>query len=323
MLKNIQKNAKKFLPIVGIFIIIYLIYSLDLQEIKSAFLSIHPIYIIISMSLTLPRIIVRNYIWIIIQRQQKIKLSFLRSFKILLIGYFYGVITPAYVGRFVRIMYIKERTDDPYGKLFVNTVIEAIVHTSPLYLMILLGALIFLEDIPYLLNIAILWILILALIIIYFIRKERGEKVFYALIKLFIPKKLKSNFNKFVDTFYSDFPKIRYLIAPFLLSFITWVIIFSQFYVFVIALGISIPYFYFLLLFPVANVIGYIPISFAGFGPRELSAVFIFSTLFAASEEKIFVVSLLGFIITDILTGFYGFLLSLTEAGRINIDIFE
>jgi uncharacterized membrane protein YbhN (UPF0104 family) len=66
-------------------------------------------------------------------------------------------------------------------------------------------------------------------------------------------------------------------------------------------------------LFPIANTAGYLPITFAGLGTRELTAIFIFSTLFAAPEEKIFVVSIMGFLITDILIGFIGFILSLFE----------
>ena len=98
-----------------------------------------------------------------------------------------------------------------------------------------------------------------------------------------------------------------------ILGVITWVIIFSQEYILVIALDLDVSYLFFLLLFPVANVVGFIPITFAGLGTRELTAVFIFSTLFMVSEAEIFVVSLLGFIITDIFTGFIGFLVSLTE----------
>ena len=68
-----------------------------------------------------------------------------------------------------------------------------------------------------------------------------------------------------------------------------------------------------MLLFPVANVVGYIPITFAGLGTRELTAIIIFSTLFLVPEAEIFVVSLLGFVITDVFTGFIGFIFSLSE----------
>lgn len=314
MAKNLFKYAKKFLPLMGIVIFFYIVYNLNFEDIKNAFLSIKPIFIVISLSLTLPRLIIRNYAWQLIQKEQRIKLSFFRSLEILIIGYFYGTITPGYLGQLMRIPYMKEKTDEPYGKLFVNVLIEPIIHTLSLYGMIIIGAILVMERFPDLFKISCIWIIILAIILLYFIKKERGEKLFYNLIKYLIPKKLKNNFNRFVDTFYVDFPKIKKLVLPFILGIFTWIIIFSQYYIFVYALGLSIPYLYFLLLFPVANAVSFIPISFAGLGTRELTAIVIFSTLFGVAEEKVFVVSLLGFLVTDMSIGFIGFLVSLTES---------
>jgi uncharacterized membrane protein YbhN (UPF0104 family) len=81
-----------------------------------------------------------------------------------------------------------------------------------------------------------------------------------------------------------------------------------------LGLGLQIPYFAFLLLFPIANTAGFIPITFAGLGTRELTAIFIFTTLFPVAKEQILVLSLVGFIVTDLFVGFLGFLLSLTES---------
>jgi len=57
----------------------------------------------------------------------------------------------------------------------------------------------------------------------------------------------------------------------------------------------------------------FIPITIAGIGVREITAITIFTTIYNVSKEEILVVSLLGFIIIDIITAFVGFLLSLTE----------
>jgi len=312
--KNIFKHAKKFLPIIGVIILIYIIFRLDIEEIKTAFLSIKPVFIILALSLTLPRVLIRNYAWQLILKEQKIKLTYFQSLKIFLIGYFYGSITPGYMGQLMRIPYLKEKTKEPYGKLFINSTIESIVHTLSLYGIVIIGAFLLIEKFPEILPLAIAWMIILTIIVIYFIKKERGEKLLYKLIKYFIPKKTKPNLNRFVKTFYNDFPRINKMILPFVLGLFTWIIIFTQEYIIVIALGLDISYLYFLLLFPVANVVGFIPITFAGLGTRELTAIVIFTTLFAVSEEKIFVVSLVGFIITDIFTGFIGFLATLTEA---------
>lgn len=315
MPKNLFKYAKKFFPIIGVIILLYIVYSLDIEEIKSAFLSIHPIYIIIALSLTLPRVLIRNYAWQLIQKEQKINLSYFQSLKIFLIGYFYGCITPGYVGQLMRIPYIREKIKEPYGKLFINSTIETVVHTFSLYGIVVIGALLLMERFPEILPVAVIWVIALSFFILYFIKKERGEKLLLTLIKYIVPKKVKPKLYRFVKTFYNDFPSVSKMILPFVLGIFTWIIIFSQEYIIVIALGLDIPYLYFLLLFPVANVVGFIPITFAGLGTRELAAIVIFSTLFAVSEEKIFVVSLVGFIVTDIFTGFIGFLATLSEAG--------
>ena len=314
MKKNLFKYVKMFLPFIGIVILALIIFNLNPAEIKKAFLSIKPIFIVISLSLTVPRILLRNYAWQCILKEQKIKLGYFQSLKIFLIGYFYGILTPGYIGNLMRIPYMKEKTDEPYGKLFVNVVIEPIIHTLTLYGMIFIGALLVLEKFPELLKLIIGWIIILAIILIYFIKKERGEKLFYTLIKYFIPKSKKGDFNRFVHTFYADFPKLSKLVLPLILGFFTWVIIFTQFYIFVLALDLPIPFIHFLLLFTVANVVSFIPISFAGLGTREATAFFIFPALYRVEGTQILVVSLMGFLVTDVFLGSVGFLLSLTEA---------
>lgn len=316
MARKIFKQAKKFLPLIGIAIFVYIVYNLDIEKIIVVFLSINPIFIICSLTLTIPRLIIRNTAWQIIQKEQKITISFFQSLKIFLIGYFYGSITPGYIGQLMRVPYMKEKTGAPYGKLFVNSLMETIIHTLSLYGMMLIGALLVMGVLPELLYISGIWVVLLAIILFYFVKRERGEKLFHLLIQYLIPKKLKTNLYRFVDTFYTDFPEIKKLLLPLILGIFTWIIIFSQEYIIVLALGIDIPYLYFLLLFPIANVVGFIPITFAGLGTRELAAIFLFSTLFGVVEEEVFVFTLLGFVITDIFTGFIGFILSLTETKK-------
>ena len=317
MAKKIFKHAKKFLPLIGIVILFYLIYNLGLENIKNTFLSIHPIYIIIALSLTLPRILIRNYSWQLLQKEQKIKINYWKSLKIFLIGFFYCTITPAFLGHLMRVPYMKEQTNEPYGKLFTNVMLEVILRSFSLYAMISIGILLIIEQAAEMSNLFFIWSIILIIItaiLFYFVKKERGEKLFKILIRYLMPKNLKKDLQSFVNTFYKDFPRMKKLIIPIFLGTITWIIAFTQEYIIVIALGLSIPYFYFLLLFPIANVVGFLPITFAGLGTREAAAIFIFTTLFAVDAADILVVSLLGFIVTDVFTGLIGFIVSLTEA---------
>lgn len=305
---------KKFLPIIGLSLFAYTIYRLEPSKIIDAFLSVNPLVLLLALPLTIPRILIRNYSWFLIQREQNITVSYWQSLYIFLIGYFYGSITPGYIGQLMRIPHLKERTNEPYGKLFVNSTIETIVHTSSLYVMILIGAILVLGSFPDLFYVIVIWLIAFILILLLFLNNERGEKIFHILILYLIPSTLKNHLYQFVDTFYTDFPSIKKLLFPLFLGVFTWIIIFTQVYLIVLALDLPIPYLLFLLLFPVANAAGFIPITFAGLGTREVTAIVIFTTLFNVAGENIFVVSLLGFIITDLFTGFIGFFCAFNES---------
>ena len=144
MKRGIFRQVKKFLPLVGIVILIIIIISLDVEEIKKALLSINPIFIVLALSLTIPRVLIRNLAWQQIQKEQKIKISYYQSLKCFLIGYFYASWTPGFVGQVMRVPYMKEKTGEPYGKLFVNTLIEVIIRQVAIYAMIVTGLLIIL-----------------------------------------------------------------------------------------------------------------------------------------------------------------------------------
>jgi uncharacterized protein (TIRG00374 family) len=321
LLKIIIKQVKRYLPIIGIIIFLYLIYSLDVEKIKNAILSISPIYIILSSLLSIPILLLKNVIWQLILQEQKVNIRFIKSLKFLIIGYFYGTITPGYYGQLVRILYVKEETEQPYGKLFVNSFIDTIIRTFSPFIMMVIGGFIVLSDFPELFYLTFFWIIIFLILVIYFFNRERGKKFFNLMIKYIIPKNFKGGLNQFVKTFYNDFPRFKKLIIPFLLGILTWIIIFTQIYLFVIALGLDIPYIYFIFLYPIANSAGFIPITFAGLGIRELTSIVIFSNLFKIDKAEILVFTILGFVVADLVICIMGFILSLTEVRKKNNKI--
>lgn len=313
---------KKVMPLVGIIILIYLIINIGTDKIITTFLKISPIYFLIAAVLTLPRVLIRNVAWQRILKLQEIKLSYFESLKIFLIGYFYGSVTPGYLGQLMRIPYMKEKTAQPFGKLFVNNIVETAIHTLSLYCLMIIGAVLIVEYVPEALPFAIIFFIVTIIIYWFFIKKERGEKTFHLLIKFLIPKKLKHYFFKFADTFYTDFPNVTKLVVPFLLGIPTWIIIYSQIYILGLSIDLGVPYFVFLSLYPIANLIAFIPITASGLGTREATLIFLFS-FFGVSPEKAVVVSLAGHLLTDVLTGFYGFVISLYESRIKNKDLSE
>lgn len=319
MVKDLTNKVKLILPFIGLIILVYIFYTLDIHKIITAFLSIEPAFVVYALLLTVPLLLIRNTMWQIILKEQKITVGFFYSLKIYLIGVFYGSISPGYYGQLMRVPYLKEKTNEPFGKLFINTIIETFIHSFSLFGMMIIGALMVIGTIPELLPITSIWVICFALLAVFFTKKNRGEKFFRIIITYLIPKKIKPHLNAFVDTFYSDFPRFKTMIIPYILGAITWIIVFSQEYMIVLGLGLQIPYFEFLVLFPIANTAGFIPITFGGLGTRELTAIFLFTTLFTVAKEQILVLSLVGFIVTDLFLGFIGFLLSLTESHIITL----
>ena len=309
----IIKHIRRFMPLIGIFLLIYLIIDIGTDEIVSTFLKITPYLILISASLTVPRIFIRNYVWQIILKKQKIHVSSITSLKIFLIGYFYGSITPGYIGQLMRIPHLKEKTGEPTGKLFINLIVEEGVHTLSLYIMMIIGAFLIINRVPEVFLVTIIFLLATLAIYGFFIKKERGEKTFHILIKLLMPNKFKPYITRFVDSFYTDFPSIKGLIYPFIIVISSWIIIYSQIYILGLSLDIEVPYFEFLMIYPIANVVAFIPITSAGLGTREATLIFLFS-FYGVTPEKALVLSIAGHLITDVLTGFYGFIISVFEA---------
>lgn len=214
----------------------------------------------------------------------------------------------------MRVPYMKKPSGEPYGKLFVNVTLETYIHTLSLYAMMVVGAVVVASLLPQLLWLTIVWVGVMVGLFLVLKKKERGDAVFRRLVRWGVPGRFRDQVSSFTDTFYLDFPHLRSFVVPVLVGAVTWVLIFSQEYCMVLALGLPIPYLYYLVLFPIANVAGFIPISVAGLGTRELTAVVIFTTLFNVPRAEVFVVSLAGFMVTDVFLAVIGFVLSLTEA---------
>jgi len=331
---NIIKFIKKFMPLIGIIILIYILYAIGIDDILSALgkLKDSPIHIIVAVVLTLPRILLRNLQWQFLLKQQKIFVSYIKSLKIFLIGYFYGAITPGYAGGLMRVPYLKEETNEPTGKLFVNVFVLSAVNTLLLYFMAVLGAFViarqklpetFIIEPDLIPLIACIVLVVQVSIYLYFLKRERGMKVLNFLLKIVFNKKLQSLFKRFIKTFYDDFPDLRGFIVPLLISIPCWIIMYSQIYILGLPMGIAkVPYFDFILLYAIANIISVIPITSGGLGIRELTLITLFGA-YGVEANVAVVLGLVGHLITDVLTGLYGLVISFFEAKNNKKDISE
>lgn len=205
--QNIIKAIKKIGPIIGIILLFYLIYTIGIDKISGTFMKISPVYILIAILLTIPGLLLKNYQWQLILKKQNINVSFLKSLKLILIGRFYGAITPGGIGSYMKILHLKDEVKQPLGKLFVNNVILGKVSMVPYYFIIIIGTLFLVDKAPSLLPYVLISIAMMILPTLLFIKKERGEKILNTLIRLFTPKKSRPNFNNLLKLFIMIFQK--------------------------------------------------------------------------------------------------------------------
>ena len=127
------KKIKRYLPILGIGLFIYLLIKLNIGKIFKQILETNKFYLIIALFFVLFYLLFGTLKWHILAKKQKIPILFRESFKINLISNFYGLITPGRLGSAVRIGYLKKYSD--LGKGISNFVIDKVLSFISLFFM--------------------------------------------------------------------------------------------------------------------------------------------------------------------------------------------
>jgi uncharacterized protein (TIRG00374 family) len=302
-------NIKRFLPIIGVIILIYLVFDIGPEKIFTSLSQIRPVYLIFIILLFIPRLIINTYKWQYICEKQKIFLNFSYLLKINLISYFYAIITPAGIGSYIRVYYIKEKSNSSLEKSISNTLLEISIETLVLCTFALIGSYLIIKEIPFFFPIIAVLLTIYLTLFILFIKREKSEIFVNGLLKYIVPRRFHEKITKSFNLFYEDFPKFREIIPPFFISATTWVLNFTQFYIAAVALSIDVPFFYFIMIYPISFIAASIPISIGGFGVREGALVLIFS-IYGIASADIFAMSFVAGLITFIVPACIGGVLS-------------
>ena len=113
-------------------------------------------------------------------------------------------------------------------------------------------------------------------------------------------------------SFYGHIPSLKFLVFPLLLEIGSYLLFFTQLYILALSFPINIPYFSFILIYPIASLIGLIPITISGFGTREGTLIQLF-TIYGISQDTTVAISLVGYIVTMLCPAIAGGILSLVR----------
>jgi len=306
-------KISNILPIIGIILFIYIIYDIGIGKISNTFLEIPIHYFILALILFIPKIIIYSYKWKYISKKQKMDFEIFYLIKLSLVGLFYACITPGAIGWHVRIYYLKEKSKATLGKCITNSMLDSSTGYLSGLLLALIGSIFFIENIPSLSPVLLLFFIFYTSVFVLLMKKERGGRIFNLIIRPLIPLKYKDIVDESVDSLYEDLPRIRDMSFPFILEIFIWIIGAIQVYIIALAFSINVTFILFVFISIISVVVATsIPISIGGLGVREGTFVVLLG-IYGVSSETAFVISLSGFFVKFLIPGIFGWFVSLKK----------
>ncbi|KYK20906.1 hypothetical protein AYK24_03475 [Thermoplasmatales archaeon SG8-52-4] len=310
-------KIKNLLPILGIIILIIILSTLDLQKIVDIFLKINVIYSILSFFVIIPLILLANIGWQLLLKKQKINVSFWYSVKNFFIGYFYGFITPGAFGAYIRSIYLSKESGAQIPKCVSNIIIFNTIDYLGLLIIGAIGA-IYLSSIFSYLFLIIIVVIIIVITLFFFFFKDKRSRIFF--IKIFqsrIFSTIKDKIEKSLTSFYEDLPKFKDIILPFSISIFGWILKYIMLFFIAKLFFIEIPFFTFLMIMAIAEVISSLPISIYGLGTREAALITIFK-IWGVESENVVSFSLFLFVIIWLSPSIVGSVVTFFETKKID-----
>ncbi|MEK6872139.1 MAG: lysylphosphatidylglycerol synthase transmembrane domain-containing protein [Nanoarchaeota archaeon] len=304
---------KKFLPIIGIALFIYLIIKIDVINIYGEIGQINLFYFSLAVILTFGMFLMQTFKWWYVARIQNIHIYFWRAVAINTMSHFYGSITPSKAGGIIRAEYLKAYTPDKnIGHGLFNFTIDKIMDLLAVLFMLILFSFVFRNviELPVALFIGMFFIAVIVTLI--FMNKQRSKfflKFFYS---RFISKKYQEKARITFDAFYERAPSKSYLFLFFFLSVINWISIYAVMYVLGLSLGISLSFIHYLAILPLGTIAGMLPISISGIGTRDAVIISLFG-LFGVTAAKVFSMSLINLVLVGLIPSIIGIIFILRE----------
>ena len=305
-------NIKRFLPIIGIIILIILLYQFDFSNLSHIMEHIPIHFILLSFGASIPVVLISNVEWQYLLRKQDIPVSFLYSMKNIFIGYFYGFITPGGIGGYTRVIYLKDKSNQPVEKCLYNIGIINTIDIITLFLISIIGAFLFSRTYPILsyslIILCILWIIFLIILV----HQKTWTWILSLVFRFTIFKPYHQWISISIQQLQKSLPSKNHIIITGIISLVGWVFRFSLFYFVLRLFTIEVSYMPVILIIAIANIVAMIPISIYGLGTRETVLISLFS-IFSVAPDLVIGVSLFWYVIIWVIPSIIGAVVSFFE----------
>jgi uncharacterized protein (TIRG00374 family) len=291
---------KRYLPLIGVILFIYILLKLDVKSIVLNMASINVVYIPLILFIVFLTLILQTLKWWVIARKQKINVPFWEANRINLISIFYGSVTPSRLGTIIRAEYLKKYTRN-IGKGISNFVLDKVLDLSSLFFLAVVFSYMFHEKIGSSFIIyPMVMLLAVSILTWIFLSKKRAKFLLGFVYNRFLPKKTKKKARSMFHSFYENIPKKRFLLVAFVINLLNWILIYISTWVVGLSIGIDLNLTHFLAILPLGTIIAQIPISINGLGTREAALISLFG-LFGVGAVAVFSMSMLSIVFSTLI----------------------
>lgn len=285
----------KLVPIFGVALFIYILANLDLAKVISIFSSLDPLYIILALLMQVPIIVIKAVKWKVLIRPFNRKFPLAEAVKAWLIGFSIGIVTPGRMGDFTRACYLRDRLD--FGKSLMTVVFDRIIDVLVLFILTIIGIVMFASFVSTGISNEIFTLLIMALFIaflggIYLMTKKAlVSRIFGPFYRLLVPKKYSKRARKAFDDFYKGLDAMgrdkRVIALSTGIGVIAWVFMIIQTYILSLAMETGLSLLVIASIMPLITLLDALPISFSGVGTRDAAMIFLFSLMSLSAEAAV------------------------------------
>jgi len=283
-------KRSNFFRLFGIILFIYVISKINVAELFAVFKQINLGYFSVGVLFLVLSFLVRIVRWRMLAESIGSHLSFGTSASMVAKGLFFGSVVPGRLGEFWRARYLVKESRVTGGQAFYIAFIDRILDILVVAAVGLLGFWILGWQIP------VLIFLFFAVLAFFLGRKKGIRKPLGILIRRFMPDFLKEKADYFLGEFYKGFAdlKPKLFIQTSALAFLYYLFGGAVFHYFVVlALGLTIPFWYLFLIVAIVWLVMAIPVSMFGLGTREAAFVYFFALLSVSASSAV-AVSLLA-----------------------------
>ena len=242
----------------------------------------------ISLCLVIPLKMLQSLRWRYLLSMQNVFISLKESFLVYLGASYVGMITPARVGEFIKVLYLKKENNMSIGEGLSNILIDKLQDVSVFVIVGLIGlALAPLGGLHFYLifGIAFLFLVVWA----FLFGAKTSKKISIALARSFTPRKYRNSIDTQLDSFFTGMGKLGNfrIIIPAVATVALTSLSFFQCYLIAVSLSVSISFVYLAFCVAVASLVSLIPVSISGLGTREATLVVLFSRVGLTPESAV------------------------------------